>query len=171
MTDIPIKPSVETIAQRLDSMDKAIGLVQENVNRMPTPAIVMGEVVALREASLARSASNKELFETQIASLKELVETKFQGNQTALDAALKTQKEASDKIEVSFTKQFDGLSKIIETKTGALEDKISDNKERITSSEGHTKGMGQGGVIFLGAISALASIAAIISVVALVLKG
>ena len=138
-TTSPSKPSVLTLEQRLDSMDKAIALLQEGVNRMPTPAIVQAAVDAL-----------KELTDTKITGLRELIDAKFEGNKTALDAALKTQKEGSDKIESNFTKQFENIVTNIQTLTKSFDDKISDVKDRFNTSEGRTTGLGTAGSILLG---------------------
>lgn len=153
-TEVSLKPSVETLEQRLDSMDRAIVLVQESVNRMPTPSLVMAAVDAL-----------KELTSAHLSGLRELVDAKFEGNKTALDAALKTQKEASDKIEANFTKQFESIGNIVEAKTKALDEKIGDNKDRITNSEGRSKGLGDGWVILVGAVGVIGIIASIVTAI------
>ncbi len=142
------KPSVETIDQRLDSMDKAISLLQGLADRMPTPALVQADVDAL-----------KELTDTKINALKELVDAKFEGNKTALDAALKTQKEASDKIEANFSKQFEGITSISQATTKASDDKISDIKDRITAIESRKQGMSDGWGYLVGGIGLLISVA------------
>lgn len=150
-TEVSLKPSVETLEQRLDSMDKAITLLQGSVDRMPTPSLVMAAVDSL-----------KELTGAQLSGLRELVDAKFEGNKTALDAALKTQKEASDKIEANFTKQFEAISNIVEAKTKALDEKIGDNKDRITSSESHSKGLGDGFGYVIGAVGIVVAVATFI---------
>ena len=118
---------------RLVGYDEAVRLLQAHANRQPTTEAVDGDVKAL-----------KELTAEQFAALKELVNAKFEGNKTALDAALKTQKEASDKIEANFTRQFESIANIVEAKTKALDDKIGDNKDRITQASSHSKGLGDG---------------------------
>jgi hypothetical protein len=147
------KPSVEAIAQRLDSMDKAIALLQDTASRMPTPAIVMAKVEAIEEVGRIRHDD-----------FKELVQTMFRGSGTALEAALQAQQKAADKTEVSFTKQFDGLTELIATKTQALDEKIADNKDRITSSDSHSKGLGDGWVILVGAFGIIGVIVGIVGV-------
>lgn len=150
--ELPLKPSVETLQQQIDSMKEAVRLLQEGVNRMPTPAIVDGKVGAL-----------KELTDTKISGLKELVDAKFEGNKTALDAALKTQKEASDKIEANFSKQFESSTIIAQATTKATDDKIGDLKDRITASE--SRGTGRGDVVGYIAI-AVAIVAGLIGIFA-----
>lgn len=137
-----IKSLEDKITIRFDSYDKAIELLQDTADRQPTPGLVMASVHSLRELMVANSQA-----------ARELVDAKFEGNKTALDAALKTQKEASDKIETNFTRQFDNLASIIEAKTKSLDDKISDNKDRINTSEGRTKGVGDSWGVLLGVAS------------------
>lgn len=150
MTDAP-KPSVETIQQDITSMKEAVRLLQDSVNRMPTPAIVQGNVDAL-----------KELTDTKINGLKELVDAKFEGNKTALDAALKTQKEASDKIEANFSKQFEAITSISQATAKATDEKIGDLKDRQTASDGRTVGLGAAGSILLG-IGSLIAVAVVVA--------
>lgn len=148
--ELPLKPSVETLQQQIDSMKEAVRLLQEGVNRMPTPAIVDGKVDSL-----------KELTDTKILGLRELIDAKFEGNKTALDAALKTQKEGADKIESNFTKQFENVVANIQTLTKSFDDKITDVKDRFNTSEG--RGVGRNdfigwivaAVVIVGGIAAL----------------
>jgi len=123
MADNNPTPSTEEIAARLNAMDKAIVLLQGVMDRMPTPAIVDEHVSALKELTF-----------TQIISLKELVDAKFDGNKTALDAALKTQKEASDKLESNFTKQMDTIGE----RVGELRDSIKAAEGKVTGTTAST---------------------------------
>lgn len=135
------EPSLESMAARVDAMDKAIQLLQDFADRSPTTKDVSAEVKAL----------------------KELTEVTFKGNQTALDAALKTQKEASDKIEANFTKGIDNMQELMRAGFKASDDKIDDLRTRVTSNEGRTKGIGDSWGYIIGALGALATIASIIS--------
>jgi len=135
-----IKAVEDKVNIRLVGYDEAVKLLQAFANRQPTTEAVDGDVKAL-----------KELTAEQFAALKELVIAKFDGNKTALDAALKTQKEASDKIESNFSKQFDNL-----------DSKINDLKDRVNGSEGRSKGLGDGWGYLVGAIGIIGLIASII---------
>ncbi len=53
----------------------------------------------------------------------------------AVDAAFAAAKEATAKIEAGFTKQIDGMTQIIDTKTRNIEGNLSDLKERMTAIE------------------------------------
>lgn len=119
----------ELIEARLNASDKAVTVLNEVVAKMPTPAIVDEHVTAL-----------KELTEQKIMGLREVMDTTFKGTAVALDAALKTQKEASDKIETNFTKQFEGVGNLMANSLRAIDDKVQANKERLDRSEGKEKG-------------------------------
>lgn len=148
MKAIEDKTRIEFEAQK-----EAVRLLQDLSNRQPTTEAVNERLDAL-----------KELTNAQFVALRELVNAKFEGNKTALDAALKTQKEASDKIESNFTRQFESIANIVEAKTKGLDDKIADNKDRIT----RTDGRGTGRADFIGWIVAAVIIAG--GVVAIVAK-
>lgn len=145
----------EKTSLRFEAQQEAVKLLQDFANRQPTTEAVYGDVKAL-----------KELTSEHFAALRELMNAKFDGNKTALDAALKTQKEASDKIEANFTKQFESIANIVEAKTKALDEKIGDNKDRITSSEGKSEGFSQIGAIVLGVCTVIATIIAAAAFVA-----
>lgn len=113
-----MSPSIEALAQRLDSAMEAVKLLQARSDKMPTPDIVMAEVY----------------------KLEAVMNAKFDGNKTALDAALKTQKESSDKIEASFTKQLENVAKLVDTKTDGLDGKITDLKDRFLTSDSRNVG-------------------------------
>ena len=117
--ELPLKPSVETLQQQIDSMKEAVRLLQDYTNRMPTPAIVDGKVDAL-----------KELVDSEIAGLKELIKTILEGNKTALDATLRTNEKAGDELKSSIAKQFDSVSK-----------RFDDLKERLDRGEGRSTGI------------------------------
>jgi len=53
----------------------------------------------------------------------------------AVDAAFAAAKEATAKIEAGFTKQIDGMTQIIDTKTANLGGNIDDLKQRMTAIE------------------------------------
>jgi len=138
-----LKGLEDKIAIRLVGYDEAVRLLQAHANRQPSTEAVDGSVKAL-----------KELTAEQFAALRELMVAKFDGNKTALDAALKTQKEASDKIESNFSKQFDNL-----------DGKINDLKDRVNGSEGRSKGLGDGWVILVGAIGVIGILASIVTAI------
>src|SRR5688500_1158747 len=100
---------------QIEAQKEAVRLLQDFANRQPTTEAVSERLTAM-----------KELVEQQVGALKELMKAMSMGDKTALDAALKTQKEASDEIKISFGKQFDNQSKMIDD----LKDRINRNDGR-----------------------------------------
>lgn len=123
-----IKSVEDKFRLEFDAQKEAVRLLQAFADRQPTTDAVNHDLKAL-----------KELSGSEQASLKELIKTMFDGNKTALDAALKTQNETLQEIKASFGKQFDNVSK-----------RIDDLKERIDRGDGRTTGMGNAGSILLG---------------------
>lgn len=132
--------SSDAVVTRLEGMDKAIVLLQHAVDKMPTSGVVEEHVIAL-----------KELTNTRLLDLQALTDAKFDGNKTALDAALKTQKEASDKLESNFTKQLDTMA-----------ERVGELRDSMKSVEGKSTGVSTTtGFLFtlLGTIVGFAGIA------------
>ena len=149
--DTQISSLAEKNAETFRAMDKALVLLQAFADKSPTTSNVDGKVDALSRLVEMRINANKELGEMRAGFIKEIAEiknaasealtnAKFQGNQTALDAALKTQKEASDKIEQNFTKQFENIGNLINTSLASLTQQIIDVKERIGGVESGNRG-------------------------------
>jgi hypothetical protein len=78
-------------------------------------------------------------------------ERESRDNKIAVDAAFAAAKEAvaennkssalaTDKSEAGFTKQYDQLALLIETRAKASDDKIDDIKEQLASQRGHATG-------------------------------
>lgn len=125
---------------QFEAQKEAVRLLQDFANRQPTTEAVNENLKALDR-----------LTEAELGALKELVKAMFDGNKTALDAALKTQKEASDEIKANFGRQFDNQAKMID-----------DLKERINRNDGRTTGLGTAGSILLGVGSLIVVALAII---------
>jgi len=153
-------PTVETLSQRLDGMQEAVRLLQAFADKAPTTRDVHGEVAALKELTAA-----------DFKALRELLDSKFDGNKVALDAALKTQKEGSDKIESNFVKQIDGVLATIETLTKTTDDKIGDLKDRVTLRDGQTVGHSDSRALIFSVIAAVVGGGAlVVGVIALLAK-
>jgi len=136
----------EVIGVRFNGMDRAVELLQNIENRFPAK-------VDEKIASLA--ALHEEKFNSIEKQFKERdvrTEQSSKDSKVAVDAALQAAKEAVGeqnkssalaiaKSETSTVKQIDQLGVLIQTSNKALDDKISDIKERLTRVEG--KGEGQ----------------------------
>ena len=124
--------------------DKAIDLLQKTLDKSPSIA----------EVSLAIK-DQKELLQSEVRSLKELMDTKFTDRDLALIAALAAAKEAvgaqntsnsisiakSDNSTVEALKQ---LQIIFQTNIAAATTQINDLKSRLDKGEGRSTGFGEG---------------------------
>lgn len=127
------------------------------------------------------------LFDAKLKALEDLHEQKFRGietqfierdkraeqlsvaDKTAIDAALKAQKEAAGatnesniaamaKNDASVTKQIDGIAALITTITKGFDDKISDLASRLDRGDGHGKGLKDGWGYIVGAVAVAISL-------------
>ena len=136
----------ELLFTRLDAMDKAVVLLSDSVNRVPTDTT--------REVSHLKTL-HEEKFEgiqRQFQERDVRAEQESRNNKVSLDAALQAAKEAVGKQNESFAlsiakseastmKQMEQQGQLIGTSNNALESKISDLKDRVTAIE--SKGIGQ----------------------------
>lgn len=157
----------EIITTRLDAMDKGIVLLQAFTDRQPTTAAVASSVDALEVLMLEKFGGVAMRFqERDIRQEQSAIDTKL-----AIDTALAAAKElgseqnrsntaAVTKSELGFTNQLVGLTGKIDAAIKSLEDRINDQKDRITIIESNTKGENRGvgliGNIIMGAIAMLA---------------
>jgi hypothetical protein len=121
----------ELMFARLDGIEKSIEVAHDDLVRVPTD--VQKQVGALKEL-------HQQIFETvnvkfsgvatRFTERDERFNERFMASQEALAAAFAAQKEATGKIEVSFTKQLDSCN-----------EKISYNKERIATLEGNVSSL------------------------------
>lgn len=135
----------ELIETRLDGMDKAINLIQVQSDRVP--GHIDGAVSRLQEL-------HAEKFDSIAIQFKERdsrTEQTSKDNKVAIDAALQAQKEAVGKqneansqaiakSEAAFIKQIDQIGTLITTMNSAIDGKINDIKDRLTTIEGVKKG-------------------------------
>jgi hypothetical protein len=105
------------------------------------------ELGALREFLLSEMGRIEQVHEEKFKS----IETRFGENKTALDAALRAAQnlvdaqnrsnaEASEKSERSFTKQIEALDQQTKTITGSQSKEINDLKASFVRTEGTSKG-------------------------------
>ena len=135
----------ELIETRLDGMDRATALLSETVNR--TPTVIQTEISHVRELTDERFAGiGKQFTERDVRT-----EQAAKAAKEALDAALLAAKElvsqqneanaaAADKAEQSTIKQIDQIGIRIDTMQKALDDRLTELKERIDRGEGGAAG-------------------------------
>lgn len=127
---------------RFEASDKAITLLQANVDKEPKPANVQANVDALKGLLLEKF----EGVHTQFIERDTRVEQSSRDGKLAIDAALQAAKEAVgeqnrssalsiSKSEAATSKQIDQQSALITGATGGLDDKIDDLKERMARIE------------------------------------
>lgn len=124
----------EIVFTRLDGMDRAIIVFNENITRVPTE--VDKQVAHLK-------ALHDEKFKSiQVQFLERDVraEQSSKDSKVAVDAALQAAKEAVGKSEVSTVKQIDQMKEMISEGNKSLDGKVTDVKERLTRLEGKSEG-------------------------------
>lgn len=155
--------AVSTITARLDGMDKAQTLFEENLNRVPSDtdkqisqlaALLTERFVSFEQRirELDRLASEKfDGIVTQFRERDTRAEQTFISSKVAVDAALQAAKEAVGeqnrssalaiaKSEAATDKRIDQIVALVSTATNALDGKIVDMKDRLVRIEGQAIG-------------------------------
>lgn len=141
--------------QRMDAIEKAVAVAHENLVRVPTD--VDKAIGHLRELTIERFETTKKEFlvhqekfasvQTQFQERDVRTEQTAKDSKVAVDAALQAakeavgkQQEASDraiaKQEAATGKQIESITLLIASNNKALDDKISDLKERFAAAQG-----------------------------------
>jgi hypothetical protein len=142
----------ELMSTRLEGMDRAIVLFNENITRVSTDADT--KITCLREFILEKFETTAQKFESIQTQFKERdirVEQTAKASKEALDAALQAAKEAVgkqndsfaqsiNKVEAAFTKQMDQFGVLLTSTVSALNDKIDETKGRLGLIEGVDRG-------------------------------
>jgi DNA anti-recombination protein RmuC len=135
----------EILQARLDGMDRATIVLSETVNRTPTAIqLAVGHLQELHDEKFQGIA-------LQFSERDTRTEQAAKASKEALDAALLAAKElvsqqneanaaAADKAEQSTIKQIDQIGIRIDTMQKALDDRLTELKERIDRGEGTTAG-------------------------------
>lgn len=146
-------------ATRFDAMDKAVELFTANLVRVPTDTDK--QISHLKEFLLERFATSEERFatiqekfasvQTQFDLRDKAVEQTAKDTKVAVDAALQAAEKAVGKQNEAFssavakseaatTKQIDQLVVLFQTGIKSVEDKLGDQKDRLTRLEGQSVG-------------------------------
>jgi hypothetical protein len=148
----------EVFDTRLDGMDKAISLLQANVDKSPT----VGEIYVKHEQmfkNIEIRFDERDIRTDQTArDSKVAVDAALQAAKEAVGEQNKSSATAIAKSDAATTKQLDAILAIIQTTTKSFDDKINDVKERLTLREGHSKGLGDGWGYIVGVIGLLSAI-------------
>ncbi len=184
----------EVIFTRLDGMDRAISLFNENITRVPTD--VDRQVGTLKEllekvntekfsdlgnrlnASIEAREAKFTAVEHQLKAVETYRVEQKQDTKAAVDAALaaakeavKEQTQASEraiaKSEAFTTKQIDAISEIIRTTVKGLDEKIDDLKTRVTAGDSQGKGAGVAVGYMIGAGGFIVAVIAVVIAIAL----
>lgn len=131
----------EILTARIDAMDRATELLSETVNR--TPTVIQTEISHVREliqeklSSLGGRAEEKfNSIDLQFAERDVRTTQTATASEQALAAALQAAAKASEKSELSFTKQIDQIQLQIKTIGDGFGDRLAELKERIDRGEG-----------------------------------
>jgi len=169
----------ELLETRLDGMDRATELLSATVNR--TPTVIQTEISHVREVDDERFRSISQ----QFAERDVRTDQAAKASKEALDAALLAAKElvaqqneanaaAADKAEQSTIKQIDQIGIRIDTMQKALDDRLTELKERIDRGEGSTSGTATARtdqrLNMSTVIAALATLVAVVSLILYVVK-
>jgi hypothetical protein len=169
----------EVLTARLDGMDRATSLLSETVNR--TPTVIQTEISHIRQLVDEKFGSVGQRFDERDVRTDQAAKA----SKEALDAALLAAKElvsqqneanaaAADKAEQSTIKQIDQIGIRIDTMQKALDDRLTELKERIDRGEGSTAGAATSRTeqrLDIGQlVSVIAVIVAIVTIVLYALK-
>ncbi len=121
------------------------------------------ELLSLREFLMKDMQRIEEVHTERFKS----IDTRFGEGKTALDAALRAQKDTAEKSEASFTKQIDGIQDSIEKASSASADRIEDLKGRLDRGEGNTAGSSSSIIIAIAVGALLISLAGVVVEIAI----
>lgn len=147
------------LTQRLRDVERAVIVAHEDLVRVPTEVQkAVSHLDSLMAERLLQIREHFKIHDERFSSIeKQFSERDVRTEQTArdskvaVDAALQAaekavgkQQEASEKAinksEAAFTKQFDQLALLIAANTKALDDKVTDLKERFSAMSGESLG-------------------------------
>jgi hypothetical protein len=153
----------DILSSRMDSIDITIGLIEGHLKGITEGAA--NQISRLQELHNEKFESVQMMFMERDKRTEQLA----LADKTAIAAALQAQKEAVNaqnianataqtKTEAAFTKQIEQLQAIVNTITQSMEDKISDLKGRVDTSEAKKVGGSENWIAILGATGVIISI-------------
>jgi len=138
---------IRILVTRIEEMQRAIDKAQEDYVRVPTlldRAVTQLQQLMDRrfETVEARIIATEKLRDEKLAQVQTQIHERDQKvtdaaitTKDAVDAALAAAEKTNTKTESNFVKQVDQLQILIQASTHALDDKITDAKERLTRIE------------------------------------
>jgi hypothetical protein len=124
--------SRERIEQRLADLDRARTVADETIGN---------KFRSERELILAQL----EILAVRSAEQFAAVDGRFAESKTAVDAALAAQKESAGEQKLTVKEQLTSLGQVSGASLKALEDKITDARDRLTTMESLTRGIKEAG--------------------------
>ena len=138
----------EVIEQRLDGYDRAITLLQNQVDRDPKPPVLASDIQHLKESLVTLGSTVDQRFlerdkrnEQAVRDSKSLVDNTIQSIKDAFAKQNETSQSAISKSEHATAKQKDQIESKFGTEIGAIKGTIDDVKHRLTTLESTKAGM------------------------------
>lgn len=132
----------EIIEQRLDGNDKAITILQTQMERDPKPPVLAADIAHTKEMLEklginmdTRLTERDKRNEQAVRDSKTLIDNTIQAVKDAFAKQNETSQNAITKSESAAAKQMDQIESKFGTEIGALNGKIDDIKTRITTLE------------------------------------
>jgi hypothetical protein len=135
----------EIIETRLDASDKALSLLKSETDKIPNSVDqklgAVKEIIEEKFTSVALQFKERDVrTEQSNKDSKVAVDAALQAAKEAVSEQNKSSALAIAKSETATTKQIDQLGALIQTGSKALDDKIGDQKERLTRIESEKLG-------------------------------
>lgn len=94
--------------------------------------------------------------------VKSAVDAAFAAAKEAVGEQNKSNALSINKSEAATTKQIEGIFELVRTNTKGADDKISDIKDRLTTIESHSKGVGDGLGWIIGAGGVIVAVVSVV---------
>ena len=135
----------ELIAIRIEALDRAITLLQEDFKCGPAVSVIEERVNSLVKLTDEKFISLQAQFherDNRREQTSHAVEAALQAAKEAVSEFNKSGAQAIAKSEASTIKQIDQIAILLQNINKASDDKISDVKDRLTMIEGRSGGQG-----------------------------